>query len=415
MLRALRGSRAGRGDLPTSVVFVTTALTHGGAEHQVVLLASEFARRGWTVRVVSMRPPEAHLDALAAAGVEVVSLDMPRRVPDPRGLWRLARLLRRWRPDVVHSHMVHANLLARVSRLLAPVPVLVSTAHNVNEGPRWRERAYRLTEPLCDLTTNVSAAAVERYIRVGAASETRIRHIPNGIDLKKFRQNAYKRTRTRAELDLGDRPVLLAVGRFEAAKDHPNMLAALRLVVDERPDALLLLVGQGRLESETRQQADALGLGAHVRFLGARDDVPAVMNAVDIYLMSSAWEGLPLVLLEAAAVGLPIVATDVGGNSEVVLDGNSGLLTPPGIPRLLADAILRVLTLPAETRDDWGQVGRGHVEQTYGIEGVIARWEGVYQEFWERNLGSHEADAASRDAPAPGGPMPTTARDRDER
>src|SRR5690606_30660488 len=140
-------SGLGSGERP-SIVLVSTALTHGGAEHQVVLLASGLARRGWLVRVVSMRPPEAHLEALAAAGVEVASLDMARRFPDPRALVKFAGLLRKWRPDVVHGHMVHANLLTRVARLLASTPVVVSTAHNVMEGPRWREIAYRLTEPL---------------------------------------------------------------------------------------------------------------------------------------------------------------------------------------------------------------------------------------------------------------------------
>lgn len=400
--RWLSGNPARHGDAPSSIVFVVTALMHGGAEHQAVLLASEFARRGWTVRVVSMRPPEAHEATLAAAGVEVVSLNMARRIPDPRAIWRLARLLRAWRPDVVHSHMVHANLLARVTRLIAPAPVLISTAHNVTEGPRWRERAYRFTEPLCDLTTNVSGAAVERYIRVGAASADRIRYVPNGIDLTRFRRSPTERARVRTELGFEDRPVLLGVGRFEPAKDHANMLTAFCLVVEQRPDALLVLIGQGRLESTIREHADVLGVGEHVVFLGKRDDVSAVMNAADVYLMSSAWEGLPLVLLEAAAVGLPIVATDVGGNAEVVIDGESGLLVPPADPEALAHALLRMLSLPAGTRERWGQTGRAHVERAFGIEQIIARWEALYRELWERDSPRRTAPAMEPDLHARG-------------
>src|SRR5687768_14642609 len=157
-----------RREVPRRITFVSTALTHGGAEHQVSLLATGLARRGWDVSVVSMRPPEAHVDVLEQAGVEVASLDMRRRVPDPRGVLALAQHVRRRRPDVVHSHMVHANLLARATRPFARMPVLISTAHNIREGPQWRELAYRATDSFCDLTTNVSRAAVERYVQIRA-------------------------------------------------------------------------------------------------------------------------------------------------------------------------------------------------------------------------------------------------------
>jgi len=127
-----------------------------------------------------------------------------------------------------------------------------------------------------------------------------------------------------------------------------------------------------------------------------------VMNAADVYVMSSAWEGLPLVLLEAAAVGLPIVATDVGGNAEVVIEGQNGILTPPADPEALAQAILQMLSLPTDVRERWGQVGRLHVEQTYGIEQVIARWQALYREFWERDFRRRPALALEGDVRARG-------------
>jgi glycosyltransferase involved in cell wall biosynthesis len=366
-----------------SIVFVSTALLRGGAETQVTLLASGLARRDWCVRVVSMRPPEAYVEELAAAGVEVVSLGMRRRVPDPRGVLRLARYLRAWRPDIVHGHMVHANLLTRVTRPLAPVPVLVSTAHNVIEGPRWREVAYRLTDALSDLTTNVSAAAVDRYVQIHAAPEHKIRCVPNGIDLSRFRRDEVARRRLRDELGIADRSVLLAAGRLESAKDYPTMLRALSLVAREHPNILLLIAGTGTLEPEVRQLVAELDLGPHVRLLGARTDVPALMSAADLYVLSSAWEGLPLVLIEAAAVELPIVATDVGGNREVVRHEDNGLIVFPQDPRALASAIGQVLNMPPEARQRWGAAGRRLVEREYDIDRVLDRWEGIYREFLE--------------------------------
>jgi glycosyltransferase involved in cell wall biosynthesis len=356
----------------------------GGAEHQVALLASGLAGRGWRVSVVSMRPPEAHVEMLRQAGVVVESLGMRRRLPDPRGIQRLAHHIRRWRPDLVHSHMVHANLLARATRPFAPMPVLISTAHNINEGPRWRELAYRLTDSLADLTTNVSTAATEQYVRVGAVPARKIRHVPNGIDLTRFQRDPELGARTRRQLGLEQRTVLLAVGRFEEAKDHFTLLTALRDVVRDHSDVVLLLVGAGSLEQSTRQHADRLGLADAVRFLGIRTDTPALMNAADAYVMASRWEGLPLVLLEAAAVGLPIVATDVGGNRDIVHDGKNGLLVPPGNPLALASGLRQVLGMAQSERVQWGEAGRAIVHRDYDIERVLDRWEEVYRELWSR-------------------------------
>lgn len=374
-----------------SVTFVSTALTYGGAEQQVVALAAGFAERGWETRVVSMVTPDAHVERLEQAGVALHSLDMRPGVPDPRAVVRLAGWLRRWRPDVVHGHMLHANLLTRVTRPLAPTPVLVSTAHNTYEGrrrddrPGWVERAYRATDRLCDLTTNVSHVAVKRYIDVGAVPRERIRWVPNGIDTGQFRPDPDARTRVRAALGLGDHFTLLAVGRFETQKDHSGMLRAFAEFVHHRPKSVLLLVGQGPLEGAVREEIEALGLGKAVRLLGVRDDVPELMNAADTYVMSSRWEGLPIVLLEASAIGLPIVATTVGGNAEIVEDGVSGFLVPPGRPDELAQVLERLAGLSDGERAGLGTAGRARIQREYGIEHVLDVWNSIYGELLERS------------------------------
>jgi len=199
---------------PKSVCFLITSLAYGGAETQLMHVALRLKGRGWDVHVVSMTPPRAYVQELESAGIPVVSLDIKRKLPDPRPVIRLARLIRDWRPDVVHSHMVHANLLARLVRPLAPVPVLICSAHNIDEGGRLREILYRLTDPLCDLTTQVSWAGLERYVEVGATPRHRIRFIPNGVDTERFRPDPEARKRIRRDLDIDDRFVWLAGGRF---------------------------------------------------------------------------------------------------------------------------------------------------------------------------------------------------------
>ncbi|TVR96865.1 MAG: glycosyl transferase family 1, partial [Trueperaceae bacterium] len=175
------------------IMLVTTTLMRGGAETQVFLLARSFARRGHAVHVVSMRPPEAYQDDLRELGIAFTNLRMRSGMPDPRGMLRLSRAVRAWRPDVVHSHMVHANLLARLTRILAPMPVLVTTAHNLTEGARWRELAYRYTDRLATLSTNVCQAAVDRFVAVGAVPEGRMRFVPNGLEPAAFAPDPVRR------------------------------------------------------------------------------------------------------------------------------------------------------------------------------------------------------------------------------
>ena len=362
-------------------MFLITGLAYGGAETQLVNLATRLKKRGWDVRVVSMLPPQAFTEELATAGIPLATLNMRRGVPDPRAVIRFVKILRQWRPDIVHSHMVHANLLARIARMFYKVPVVISTAHSLKEGGRWREIAYRLTDFLADLTTNVSQAAVSRYIQVGAAPKNKIIFIPNGIDTCRFQFKQKDRLRLRDEFQLTGKFVWLAVGRFEEAKDYPNLLRALKKVVPKRDGVVLLIAGQGTLFEDIKGMAYSLDLDEKIRFLGVRRDIPELMSAADAYVMSSAWEGLPMVLLEAAACELPIVATDVGGNGEIVLDGFNGYLVPPRNPEALASAMLKMMSLSENERGAMGRAGREHIEANYSLDHVVDRWEDLYRDL----------------------------------
>lgn len=363
------------------ISFLITGLARGGAENQVVNLATQLKLRGWDVHIVSMVALMEFEAELAEAQITVDCLDMRRKVPDPRGAVRLVRVLRRRSPDVLHCHMVHANLLGRLVRPLAGVPVVICTAHNMNEGGRSRELAYRMTHTLADLTTSISHAAAQRYIEVGAVPEGKIRVVPNGIDTSRFRADSDVRRQSRAQLGLADEFVWLAVGNFCPAKDHANLLTAFAEVLKARSDAQLLLVGEGPLKGQARTMADTLGIGTRVSFLGRRMNVSALMNAADAYVMSSAWEGMPVVLLEASAAELPIVATDVGGNREVVEDEVSGLLVPAHDPRTLADTMMRLMRFSKNELSLMGKHGRANTVHKYDLGQVVDQWETIYEEL----------------------------------
>lgn len=363
------------------LLFVITGLALGGAETQLVRCAERLRARGHDVQVVTLLRPRAYVEELTQAGIPVHRLGVRTKLPDPRPVVRLVRLLRAWRPHIVHSYMVHANLLSRLARPLARVPVLVCSARSLNEGGRFRELLYQLTDPLCDLTTQVSQAGVERYVRVGAVPRHKIRYVPNGVDTDVFKPSAEARRRLRLEVDIKGEFVWLAVGRLDVPKDYPTMIAAFAQVAGKHPDARLLIAGDGPLRFDLEAAVSRMDLGDRVQLLGNRRDVPDLMSAADGYAMSSAWEGMANVLLEASATGLPVVATDVGGNPEVVLDGVTGYLVPPKDPEALARAMLRIMDLSAEQRSAMSSAARNRIVAEFSLDHVVDLWEHLYREL----------------------------------
>ncbi len=365
-----------------SVTFVVAGLSFGGAEVQVVELCARIQARGWRPSVVSLIPPTALTERLDEIGVPWVHLGARKGRYSPRLLPRLHRAIRQFQPTVVHSHTLPANFAVRLVRPFVDAPVVVTSAHNINEGGRARMLFYRLTDGLTDLTTNCSVSAVERYVAIKAAPADRIRYVPNGIDTQRFRADPVRRAEVRAELGLDDQFTWLAVGRMDAAKDWPNLLEACTRTL--RTDDRLLVVGQGPLTDEVQRDIDARGLSPRIRMLGLRPDVPDLMRAADAYVMSSAWEGLPMVLLEAGASSLPTVATSVGGVDQLVIPGETGFLVPPKNADALGRAMLALRNLPDTERRALGEGARAHVESRYGIDAVAEQWLAIYAELLEQ-------------------------------
>jgi glycosyltransferase involved in cell wall biosynthesis len=362
------------------ILLLSTSMGMGGADQQILILARAMRARGHDVRIVALAPLGPMGLEAQQEGMQVESLELRKSVTDIPRILRLVRLVRAWRPDVLHSHMVHANVLAGAVRPLTRVPVLISTIHSINDGGPVHMAAYRLTSPQVDRFTIISRLAAERYVAIGAVPAQRLQVVPNAVDTDRFRRLPQARATLRRELGLGDEFVWLAVGRFEEAKDYPTMIAAFARLAAARPTSQLLLVGKGSLQENVEALLRANGLEQRVRFLGVRRDVPELMSAADGYVLSSAWEGMPVVLLEAAAVELPVVATQVGGVSEVVEDGTTGLLVPPSDPAALARAMERVEALAPEARAAMGAGGRALVQQRYDTNRVMEMWEQLYFE-----------------------------------
>jgi glycosyltransferase involved in cell wall biosynthesis len=360
---------------------LSTSMGMGGADQQILILAKAMRARGHEVRITALAPLGPMGEEAQRAGIPTESLEL-RRTPGHAGrIVRLCSSIRRWQPDVLHSHMVHANLLASALRSFTGVPALVATIHSINDGGRVWMAAYRASSAMVDRFTIISRLAAERYISIGAVPRRLVQVVPNAVDVEWFRRQPEAGAAIRRELDLGDAFVWLAVGRFEEAKDYPTMIAGFARLSESRSGSHLLLVGKGSLRENVEQLVRAHHLEGQVHFLGVRRDIPQIMSAADSYVLSSAWEGMPVVLLEAAAVELPIVSTRVGGVAEVVEDGGSGLLVQPGDPEALADAMRRIEQMPEEERRAMGTHGRTLVERQYATSHIMDVWERLYSEL----------------------------------
>ena len=346
---------------------------------QVFLLAREFRRLGHQVCVVSMIQPKYFISDLNSAGVELFDLKMRPGKIDIFALWRYLKIIYSWRPDVIHSHMFHANVFARMASILSRNIPLISTAHNINEveGSFFRYWLYRMTSRLSLKNTNVSQIARDFYVKNKLFSESRSLCVYNGIEISSFSRGCDRSYSNNAKGF-----VWLVVGRFVPAKDFHNLLKALDILqIDgtlEKFDARVMWVGDGPLFDEIKGISDNSKYSSRVSFLGIRDDVPKLMATVNGLVMSSAWEGLPITLLEACASRLPFIGTDVGGVREIISKVNSDWLVPAGDSVALSNAMRTLMATSPESLIGSKNKMEQLVRTSFDIRAVANQWLSIY-------------------------------------
>ena len=363
------------------MLWLVKGLGPGGAERLLVLSARHRDRGRFAVRVGYLLPHKVALVAeLEAEGVPCLCLGRAR-LADLRWLRTLRRSLVTEPVDVVHAHSPLAAVGARLVVRSLPRrrrPKLVTTDHSLWSGhtrlTRW---ADAVTSGLDDAHFAVSEAvqaSLPRWLR------HRSEVVPHGVDVQQVRADGSDRARVREEQDLD--PGALVVGtvaNLRAVKAYPDLFAAATVVVARMPDVRFVTVGQGPLEEEIRCLHRELGLGDRVQLLGHRQDAVRVMGACDVFCLASHHEGLPVALMEALALGLPVVATAVGGITEMMDDGCEGLLVAPGRPDQLATALLEVLGDPSRRADMAAAAARRG--DRLSIDGAVRRVEAVCAEL----------------------------------
>lgn len=358
------------------ILFLITGLGGGGAEKVVVDLAMRMANLGHQVKIAYLK---GEVVVQPDSGdIELINLGLESISQAKLAYKNYKNLLERFEPDVVHAHMVHANIFARIARKFTPVQKLICTAHSNNEGGKARMLAYRLTHRLADVTTNVSQSASLSFEELGAVPKNGIITVYNGIDLDKFRYDPSARERLINELKLSrDCTLILAVGRFHSAKDYPNLLHAFaQLIKQQQSKPVLIIAGDGEERPRIEQLILSLDLQQYVYLLGRRNDIPDLMSAADLFVLSSSFEGFGLVVAEAMASNTFVVATDCGGVKEVM--GGQGLLVPPQNVELLTQQLRHAMQMNEYDLTANNKKALAYVQNYFDLDKIIQRWLEIY-------------------------------------
>jgi len=362
------------------ICLIIDHLGMGGAQRQMIEVAKHLQAPKWQPIVISLSTEKTTFaNELRKAGVPVHCLAQHGAL-DIACLRHLTRLLRRIRPDIVHTWLFTADTYGRIAGAFAGIRRLICAMRNTIDDMRWHHRLVsRLLSARTAIITVNAEAIRAGLVRKEGISAKKIRTIYNGIQWK---------TEPLGELSASNwpvpprLPVIGMVARLSAQKDHQTLLEAALLVRASFPDAAWVLVGDGALRPAIEQKIGELGLRDRVWLLGERTDARELLSYMTVCVLATHYEGCSNVIMEAMAAAKPVVATGVGGNGELIVDGVTGLLVPPKDPRALADAVMALLRDPARGLR-MGEQGQTRMREHFSMDACAAKTEALYQELLE--------------------------------
>lgn len=365
------------------ILYMITDLDFGGAETQLMRMVHYVKEHTQDeVQVVSVIKSEyqGFIQELSTMGVPFTSLDLRKNGNYLYAINKYKKLLKEYQPDVIHTHMIHANLFARILKKASPHSLLINTVHGEEDFLGKRALLYRYTDKRADFTTCVSKALVRQMLAADAVKKEKVLSLYNGLSTLEYRSDSETRKQYREKFALAENDFnWIIAGRLSPEKNHKNLLEALKIVNEKNPAWKLLIAGEGNTRSEIEDMLNSdQALKEKVQLLGRRSDVAALLNASDGFALSSDYEGLPLVLQEAAAVGLPMVSTNVGGCDEVVLEGVNGYLVPRQNESELAAAMLKLMNMTKDEQQKMGHASKELVEKEFAMDGVMKKWYQLY-------------------------------------
>ena len=365
------------------VLQITHDLAIGGLQQVVVNICRTINRDKFDISVLCLRTLGEFVPAIEKMGIEVQLLPQKENATDYLSFLKVARILKEKRPDVIHTHNTQPFIDGTIAAMLAGVKTVVHTDHARSFPDK---RRYMFAEWLIShyayKIVGVSEHTANNLISYEKISKDKLVVIPNGIDGAQF-QSPFDPESKKRELGISNTGPIIGLGvRLSEQKGITYLLQAMPALVAEFPSIILLIAGSGPLEETLKSEAEQLGVNNNVHFLGPRLDLNEIIRLFDVYVLPSLWEGLPMVLLEAMAAGLPIVATDVGGGATAVHDGQNGLLVTARNPDLLASSLIRLLRNESWRRD-YGSFGRRIFDGQFSARIMTEKYERLY----ERRIG----------------------------
>jgi len=363
---------------PVKILYTVNRMDVGGSQTHLLQVLRLLDRTRFTPALCCLTGKGALLDTARSLGVPVYDGGL-RALKSPGALaaWAgLRALMKREGFDVVHNYLLRANIVGSVAARLAGVPVVLASKRGCHERRGMELIGARLGNALSDAVTT-NAEAVRDFVADNeSCPRDKMVVIPSGIDTERFQPLPPFDAKTPLGLDPA-RPVVGIITRMRTRKGVEEFLRAMVEVRRRIPGVQVAVAGEVELEDELREMVEAGGLQEDLRLLGRRSDMPEVVSAFDVFVLSSHDEGMSNAILEAMAMCKPVVATDVGGTGEVVRHGESGLLVPPRVVEPLAEAILEVLGDPVRARA-MGELGREIVVAGFSSRSMVAQMEKLY-------------------------------------
>lgn len=403
VLRDTSGDDGGPQD-PPRIWILVLALSIGGAEQTIVELVNGMDREKFDVTIWTVfgtnplagdLEDDVQVKTLGVAPTRGEEAHEITGVANP-AMYLLAplsflRTVRRENPDVLHSFLFYDNITSRIAGLVSPSTTVITGERGFHNSLGVFSRILdRITLPLSDVIVSNSRAGADYYAERGV-DRSNLRVIPNGRDLERYRDATSDGVRNEFDVPPGV-PLVGTVGRLVERKGHRDLLRAWAGVMEANPDAHLLIVGHGPKRDSFEAVANDLDIEATVHFTGSRSDVPELLDAMDLFVFPSHWEGLPGAILEAMAAGLPIVATRVTGNVELLSDGSTGILVPAHDPIALGTSIQRLLS-DTQHAGTLGQRAQNVAFERYTRERMVQEFEGLYDDLTAPLLQSRGCEA----------------------